>query len=489
MGNGIPGRSKKSVDCVGIEQADKNDLASYDGASAKLKKLHVPLFIRGSGRSRLYIAAFDGTGNSLIDDELPTNTGLVVRQLGEVVGHNPDLGYDYLEGIGTQDNRIVRVADQAFGATYEPKIEDMYLRFIRRAADWRRHDPNAEITLASIGFSRGAVQAAGFARLVHERGIQDPDGIRRVRGEDGRMEIVFTRPPLVPPGQVAQALGLFDPVATGLPALDDVRLPPSVLSAFQITAEDERRDWFPGMDIVPRGLSRDGRFLNVVVGGAHSDIGGGYRLDGLAIRSGNLMVDYLNALADAPLLRKRPVPDDPALNVVHRSEDHLPIYSEWRFRLSGQRGHQPAADGSLLCAMGLKCAPPEPVDPSLAARFEFRPVSIGVVPEPHRLLAESRADRQEHAGASGFPPAAVRQVEELFERLAGAASRREAPAMDAVAAEYASTDSGLLWWRSIEARRGAVDVEFPYRHAATAEAAQAARQHGIEVPAPQAMRL
>src|SRR3546814_19224380 len=55
--------------------------------------------------------------------------------------------------------------------------------------------------------------------------------------------VEYIRPPLIPPGQTMQAALLFDPVATGVKE-HDRRLPPTVMSALQITAEDERRDQF-----------------------------------------------------------------------------------------------------------------------------------------------------------------------------------------------------------------------------------------------------
>ena len=72
----------------------------------------------------------------------------------------------------------------------------------------------------------------------------------------------YTRPPLVEPGQVAQAVGLFDPVGTGDPVKHhDRRLPPSVISGIQITAADERRGLFKSDRIVDPGMTPDGRFL------------------------------------------------------------------------------------------------------------------------------------------------------------------------------------------------------------------------------------
>src|SRR5690606_29548028 len=97
--------------------------------------------------------------------------------------------------------------DLISGRTYEARLEEMYLQFIEQAKLWIEADPDADIRLASIGFSRGAEQAAGFTRLVEERGIQDPEGATVVRGRDGLIErIEFTAPPLREPGGVVQAI-------------------------------------------------------------------------------------------------------------------------------------------------------------------------------------------------------------------------------------------------------------------------------------------
>ncbi|MEO6800193.1 MAG: DUF2235 domain-containing protein [Rhodanobacter sp.] len=179
-----------------------------------------------------------------------------------------------------------------------------------------------------MGFSRGSDQAAGLTRMVHQRGIQDPMGAVYTRDRHGQIKHVeYTVPALVAPGQVPQAVGLFDAVGTGEPMRDhDRRLPPSVISGFQIIATDERRVLFKSDRIIDPGMTPDGRFLGVEVAGAHSDIGGSYHRDGLSIRSDNLMTGYLNAMSERPFLKLQAVPDDPRLNVVHRSEDGMLIY-------------------------------------------------------------------------------------------------------------------------------------------------------------------
>src|SRR3546814_17875817 len=83
-------------------------------------------------------------------------------------------------------------------------------------------------------------------------------------------DVEYTRPPLVPPGQTVQAALLFDPVATGVKE-HDRRLPSTVMSALQITAEDERRDQFESTNLIEPDFSEGNRFLNITVGGAPRD--------------------------------------------------------------------------------------------------------------------------------------------------------------------------------------------------------------------------
>ncbi|GAB3346535.1 phospholipase effector Tle1 domain-containing protein [Lysobacter tyrosinilyticus] len=364
-------------DGVSHYPADAHDLQTYKDAQSALAQHRVPLLLHANNpHERLFVASFDGTGNDAVNDpEHQTSVARFNHQIKEL--GDAKLFSNYVEGPGTQKNFFVRTWDGARGHTYDERLERMYEQFIKQAWEWRREDPNVEIRVADIGFSRGAEQAAGFARLVHERGIQDPSGIVRVKNAQGELEVQYTKPPLVPPGQTAQAVGLFDPVGTGEPVnKHDRRLPPSVISGFQITAEDERRSLFKSSRIMDPGFTMDGRFLNVMVGGAHSDIGGSYHRDGLGVRSENLMADYLNALSDRPFLNKRAEPDDPRLNVVHRSEEAFPFVLAPRVdrRLpEGNVERLVPKDRLKEVADGYNA---EPRDEALAGRFEFRETPI-----------------------------------------------------------------------------------------------------------------
>jgi len=185
---------------------------------------------------------------------------------------------------------------------------------------------------------------------------------------------------------VAQVVGLFDAVGTGEPVREhDRRLPPSVISGFQIISADERRGLFKSDRIIDPGMTPDGRFLGVIVAGVHSDVGGSYHRDGLAIRSDNLMSDYLNALSDQPFLTLQAVPGDPRLNVVHRSEDGMLIYRLGR-KVDRLR---PEGYNELLVPKheAGKVSDPynaEPRDEVLSRQFERQPVQAGartVTPE------------------------------------------------------------------------------------------------------------
>lgn len=416
---------QSNPDRVTTYPADGHDLETYARAAETLSTFLAPRLVRNANpHERLLIAAFDGTGNSLDDPAHFTNVGLVhdqVRALqrsGERRVH-----VEYAKGPGTQANPLARVLDMATGFTYQSRIEDMYERLCRQAQRWLKEDPQAQIRVANLGFSRGAEEAAGFARLLHERGIVDPDSRRAWRDDHGRLHVEYART-LVPPGETAQVLALLDPVGTGEPRQHDRRPPPSVLSGFQITAEDERRNLFQSTRILDPGLTADGRFLNVTVGGSHSDIGGSYLLNGLAVRNFNLVADYLNALGDRPFLRKLALPEQ-ALDVVHRSEQHQPFYRTSVYDRQGERGAVERLAPPLQCRVLSDCSNAEAIDAGLSARFDRAPVAIGPVPvakEPvtaplashpqydawQRLLAKVRA--ADLRDGAGLDPAALERI-------------------------------------------------------------------------------
>ncbi|UPG86390.1 DUF2235 domain-containing protein [Luteibacter aegosomatis] len=364
-------------DGVGHTLAGPDVLAKYKDASDHLARFKVhPLTNGNNPNERLYLVAFDGTGNNKFRDPLrATNVAKIYDELmGSNVVRSGQAGAIYIQGPGTQKDFIKATLDAARGSSYESNINDAYHFLVHRANQWAAENPNVDVRVNSIGFSRGASQVPGFARLLHEKGI--PDLNSRFVLPDG--QVVYDRY-ISEPGKVVQAVGLFDPVATGVPLNFDRRLPPSVISGFQITAMDEKRMLFPVDEILPPGPSEDGRFLNVMVPGAHSDVGGGYGRDGLSIRCGNLMRDYCNALSAVPYLQKEHEPTDVRLNVIHQSKE-----GELIFRLDPRdavRGTPSGTNRVLFPPEAGHAASvphfPEPVDKRLLEGLPSKPVAIG----------------------------------------------------------------------------------------------------------------
>lgn len=464
----------------------------YDQAQHSLSGLSTPILLHTNNpHDRLFIANFDGTGNDAVHDpEHMTAIGIFNKQLKEVSSRNPHVFTWYLSGPGTQSSWVARVADGAIGYTYDSRIEDMYDKFIRQAKTWREEDPDAQIRVVATGFSRGAEQAAGFTRVVHERGIQDWQGEKIHHHLFGPNTITYNNPPLVAPAQIPQAVMLIDPVGTGRPHSRDRQLPPSVVCGFQFTARDERRDAFPETLIIPMGASDDGRFLAVTLPGAHSDLGGSYHHDGLAILNRNLAADYLNALSDAPLLKKQAEPDDLQRYMIHRSEDHQFFYGIRYVREHGERAERGAQAGAPDCRATLACLPPEPVDAAVAAKVADRhPVAIAPLPtmpmaaqistellpeqqmsqDSQRLQEQLRRLQSQYMPEHGLPqqrhqeqPAQEREtamvrgvdvstitphssIDDMFEALYHACVADDHASMSAVSQAYEQSAHGQAW--------------------------------------------
>ncbi len=310
--------SQKSIDGVDVMQVSEAQLAGYARAAEKIQAFDAPrVFDKSDPKARLFVALFDGTGNDVIKDpQHITNVGRLKKQIEDLSDDNPAIRSFYKEGPGTQGG-LKGVIDGALGGTYQERIEAVYDKFNEQARAWLKEDPDAKISVVSVGFSRGAEQAAGFSRVVDQRGVQG----------------INADSPRVAPGSTPQVLALYDPVGTGEPARHDRRPPPSVVSGLQIRAEDEQRALFPSTTLMAQGKSEDGRFLGVSTAGAHSDIGGGYLIDGLPRRNFNLMADYLNKVMGSDSIKKVEVLNAPEKNVIHDSTQH-----QWFYRKVEERG-------------------------------------------------------------------------------------------------------------------------------------------------------
>ncbi|UPG89137.1 DUF2235 domain-containing protein [Luteibacter aegosomaticola] len=361
------GPDGRRMDGVSQDAATIHDLRSYEGARHMLGSMRVPVFLHEDDpHEYVFIANFDGTGNDAEGDPNHlTNVGRFAQQLSE--NRDPRVFSHYVAGPGTQWDFARRLFDGAIGYSHDERVRKMYDKFAATVDRWLAEDPEAKIRVITTGFSRGAEESMSFSRKVHDEGVVVSRNHQRSR--------------VLAPGSIPQAVGLFDPVATGHPTRHDRRVPSSVVAGLQLVARDERRSQFPSSMIIPQGLSADRRLLALTVPGAHSDVGGSYHVDGLARANGNLMIDFIGGLTEPKLLERYQLPERVEDYTAHRSEEHSIIYHTRVFDHLGTRGVRGAQKSAPDCRPVVKCALPEETSEEVLAQVPDRArVDVGPVP-------------------------------------------------------------------------------------------------------------
>lgn len=245
---------------------------------------------------RIFVAAFDGTGNEADVDFARGKTSNVARiRDGVHALHDPQVAVGYEVGPGTQAGGLAAARDMMSGRSGPERVQAMYDQFRDQSHQWLNENPQAQISVITTGFSRGAVEASLFANTVHENGVRNQDP---------------TQPALVAPQGVRQAALLFDPVATGEMEHFRRSLPTSVVTGVQLSSMDETRSLFPVTNILPTNQSAD--FSHLHVPGGHSDVGGAVKPDqgrGIGGFTGNIAADFVNDLTGREVLQKVPTGD------------------------------------------------------------------------------------------------------------------------------------------------------------------------------------
>ncbi len=238
--------------------------------------------------SKKIILCFDGTCNDPerakqgrdwkleLKDSSITN----IFKLHLLLGGEPEAGRNvfegqqsfYYPGVGTYGHKL----HQIFNAALALPNQDVG-HIIRNAARDLAEAFSEGDQVFVFGFSRGAAIARRFAAVVNEI-------VRRYRPDCAEIRIRF--------------LGVFDTVASiGLPNLDDDRKPVSdvvfenctvaatVDEAVHMVSLDDKRTAF-----MPTLMAYDKkRVTEIWFAGAHSDVGGGFRYDGLS----DITLDFL----------------------------------------------------------------------------------------------------------------------------------------------------------------------------------------------------
>ena len=148
---------------------------TYIEAMKLVEQMSLPkLYDASNPNSRVFFALADGTENDVNNPNMgpATNIGILSKAFKDIQNNNIAAGY--IAGPGTQGG-LAGELDSATGFSYTEKAEQLYKEFCYKAKEWLSADPNAEISLGELGFSRGSAVIAKFNQLVHERGIVDPD--------------------------------------------------------------------------------------------------------------------------------------------------------------------------------------------------------------------------------------------------------------------------------------------------------------------------
>jgi len=219
-----------------------------------------------SGRF-VFFAAFDGTNNdkdnvALSKSPYQTNVANLFDQAKQNEG--PLFVNGYYPGVGTggDHGNLLNAGLFPTGplrATAKQALEELAERARNYLKESRSATP-ADLTVSSVGFSRGTATQVMFTQMLHERGLVLPDGTK-----------------VAPPGSVrVTAMVMIDPVHTFTKG--DLALPPNVQGDVLVfRAEDERRTEFRWAD-----YSADPRVRVVSLPGNHVGLGGGQDLHGTA---------------------------------------------------------------------------------------------------------------------------------------------------------------------------------------------------------------
>lgn len=240
----------------------------------------------GAEHKHVFVAAFDGTWNdreNLRPGEVMTNPALLEKELSEL--YNERLSGNYYNGVGTRENALMKVLNGMTGDGSEQRAEQAFRDFQKQSLEWLKADPDAQIHVVTVGFSRGAASARHFLNLVDERGVPADAGRKLVEPSPNSESPFDTKTYQVydkfakQPGTVTSSALLYDTVATGQEQVLKLGIPVSTRYVVHITSQDEDRPHFPltAIDGGRSDAANVARFLTISLPGVHSDIGGGYQ--------------------------------------------------------------------------------------------------------------------------------------------------------------------------------------------------------------------
>jgi len=272
---------------------------------------------------RVFVAHFDGTQNDYKDVPKEFQETLVANSF-KSISKSKVLDNRYYSGVGTRTDGFMGFVESVFGLGCEDRAEQAYAELAEATLAWRQKDPLAQVHVHVVGFSRGSAIGLHFMNLVHERGV--------VAKGDYIEKTHF----LESPGNVLMSAVLLDTVSTFQNDNLKLGLPPSAVSVLHLTAAGELRYLFPLQSLTDSGRPTEiakatgvhlpgaegeapsideekavsityRRLHQLMIPGAHSDIGGSYRDGGIRDVSSYLMKEFQISLG-IPIVGGNPKP-------------------------------------------------------------------------------------------------------------------------------------------------------------------------------------
>ncbi|MEO0367948.1 MAG: hypothetical protein AAF197_04075, partial [Pseudomonadota bacterium] len=253
----------------GGRDATREELAKYDQYTNELREMeHVDRYDAEDPNQRLMVLAFDATrSDRLKPGTKHTNPDI----LEELVVESDRVSSFYVHGVGTRSaTKLGSWFEMITGAGSIERAELAYRQLVEQVQDWYRENPNVEIHVSTIGFSRGVGSQRHFANLVEDLGIPNESCTGY----------------LIEPGAVKQDLMfMYDGVVTGQEKVLDLPIPASVGYTSHLVAEHEKREAFDLASthnpLLPNQPNRD---ENAFAGG-HTNMGGEETYQGLSART------------------------------------------------------------------------------------------------------------------------------------------------------------------------------------------------------------
>lgn len=199
-----------------------------------------PDFARGGVANpnlRVFVANFDGTGNDRDLISKGEQASLVAASdagLHRIIEDSDaqHIATNYYAGVGTRTGTIKGLTEKIWGVGCERNAKSAHADFVKQVAAWKKDNPNCEIHVHAVGFSRGAAIALHFLNLVDRHGAY-------------KKESAPVNEDRFSPGNVKSSAVLYDNVSTGQGVNLELGVPKSTVAVLHLTAGGEQRELFP----------------------------------------------------------------------------------------------------------------------------------------------------------------------------------------------------------------------------------------------------